>query len=216
MSTPSHVWYAAYGSNLSAERFGYYISGGSPDGAARTYEGCREYQPPTGDRPAVLAHRLYFAGASRNWGGAVAFIDPDRDAEQRTLARLYRLSWSQLEDVIAQENGGARGSVHLGDDVLREGTVEIEGGWYSVVVHVTHEWGEPLLVDGEHAVTVTARAGRLDYEAPTIAYLRHVVRGLRDSHGLTDDRILDYLLYRSGIEGRLSREQLNEALRERP
>ena len=213
MSTPEYVWYAAYGSNLSAQRFGYYISGGSPDGASRVYPGCRDHEPPSGDRPAVLAHEMYFGGRSQNWGGAVAFIDPNHDAEQRTLARLYRISWQQLEDVIAQENGEPRGSVQLNRDVLELGRVEIDAGWYRVVLLVTHEWGEPMLVNDEHAITVTAPAGRLDYRVPTDAYLRHLVTGLRESHGLSDDRILDYLFYRPGIKGHSTMEDLAVVLR---
>lgn len=212
MSTPAYVWYAAYGSNLSTERFGYYITGGRPEGASRDYPGCRDHEPPSGDRPAVLAHRMYFAGASRTWGGAVAFIDPDHDAEQRTLARLYRLSWQQLEDVVAQENGQRRGAVHLDPDVLELGRVELDAGWYGLVLLVTHEWGEPILVDDEHAITVTARPGRLEPGLPSPAYLRHLVRGLRESHGLSDERILDYLLDRPGIKGRSTVEDLSVVL----
>jgi hypothetical protein len=29
-TAPARVWYAAYGSNMHAERFGYHLSGGRP------------------------------------------------------------------------------------------------------------------------------------------------------------------------------------------
>ena len=34
-----HIWYVAYGSNLSRERFCYYLRGGRPDGVERDYQG---------------------------------------------------------------------------------------------------------------------------------------------------------------------------------
>ena len=36
------VWYAAYGSNTDAARFGCYLRGGCPEGGARSYPGCRD------------------------------------------------------------------------------------------------------------------------------------------------------------------------------
>ncbi len=38
------VWYVAYGSNLSLERFTAYLQGGRPAGGARKYPGCRDPQ----------------------------------------------------------------------------------------------------------------------------------------------------------------------------
>ena len=46
LATDDPVWYVAYGSNMSAARFGCYISGGRPPGARRTYLGCRDQSPP--------------------------------------------------------------------------------------------------------------------------------------------------------------------------
>ena len=37
-----HIWYVAYGSNLSRERFCHYLRGGRPDGVERDYPGCRD------------------------------------------------------------------------------------------------------------------------------------------------------------------------------
>ena len=42
LGTDDPVWYVAYGSNLRAARFGCYLAGGRPDGACRTYDGCRD------------------------------------------------------------------------------------------------------------------------------------------------------------------------------
>src|SRR5205823_6117258 len=48
------VWYVSYGSNLSAERFHYYIRGGRPPGAARTYPGARDRALPRADEAVWL------------------------------------------------------------------------------------------------------------------------------------------------------------------
>lgn len=210
MSVPGHVWYAAYGSNVSADRFRVYITGGQPDGANRAYPGCRDHEPPTGDHPIVLPHMLYFAGESTTWGGGVAFIDPERDAEERTLGRIYRVSWQQLEDIVAQENGKPRGSVQLDDTVLREGAVELDDGWYSCVLRVAYEWGEPYLEDDEYVLTITGPK-RSDYAPPPADYLRHIVSGLASSHGFPLEHILEYLRFRPGIKERFTLEDLSAA-----
>jgi hypothetical protein len=36
------IWYVAYGSNLSRERFCHYLRGGRPNGVERDYPGCRD------------------------------------------------------------------------------------------------------------------------------------------------------------------------------
>ena len=41
-----HVWYVAYGSNLSRERFCRYIRGGRPEGSERDLPGCRDTSDP--------------------------------------------------------------------------------------------------------------------------------------------------------------------------
>jgi len=42
VSVPKRIWYAAYGSNLSGERFSYYLRRRRPDGSERDYSGCRD------------------------------------------------------------------------------------------------------------------------------------------------------------------------------
>ncbi|MEO7752218.1 MAG: histone deacetylase, partial [Terracoccus sp.] len=71
-----HVWYAAYGSNLSRSRFVHYLSGGRPPGASRTYAGARDPRDPLGDVPLTLDGQVYFAWESPTWGGGIAFYDP--------------------------------------------------------------------------------------------------------------------------------------------
>ena len=67
------VWYAAYGSNLLSERFGYYITGGAMPGRTVAHAGTRDPTPPSANRPWRGAHPLAFGGQSGRWedaGGA--------------------------------------------------------------------------------------------------------------------------------------------------
>src|ERR1700733_7388267 len=102
------VFYAAYGSNLSAERFACYIAGGTAPGVSRSHPGARDRRLPEAWRPLRVPGRLYFSGHSRTWGGAPAFFEPrsqDAHTGAEVFARAWRLTWNQFEDVLAQENG---------------------------------------------------------------------------------------------------------------
>ena len=139
-ATDDPVWYVAYASNLSADRLGCYLAGGRPEGWRRTYEGCRDPSPPTGDVALRLPGRLVFAGRSRVWGGAMAFHDTEADGE--VVARGYRLTFGQLSDLVAQE---ARHPV--GPDLT---PAEVAGrpwptpsGVYEALVHLGERDGVP-------------------------------------------------------------------------
>jgi hypothetical protein len=64
-----HIWYVAYGSNLSRERFCYYLHGGRPDGNDRDYPGCRDTSDPMDSFGLLISGGVYFAGRSSGWGG---------------------------------------------------------------------------------------------------------------------------------------------------
>src|SRR5438132_918472 len=84
------VWYAAYGSNLSRERFDVYLRGGTPVGGRHEYPGCRDQSPPVEDQRWDCRSSLRFGGKrpSQTWGGGVALIDP-APSEVLTKVRLY-------------------------------------------------------------------------------------------------------------------------------
>lgn len=103
MTDPDLVWYAAYGSNLSRERFMRYLEGGRPEGSTFTEAGTPDPTPPRDSRAVVLRRRLVFAGWSHRWEGATAHLMAEHDPSARTLARLYLVSREQLESVCAQE-----------------------------------------------------------------------------------------------------------------
>ncbi len=100
-----HVWYAAYGSNLSAERFSCYIQGGLCKANGRSYPGCDDKALWTDTRFSSVRGRMYFGRISDSWGGGVAFFDPCGTGS--TIVRLYHITREQLLGVMEQE-----GSAH--------------------------------------------------------------------------------------------------------
>ena len=108
LATDDPVWYLAYGSNMSAARFGCYISGGRPRGARRTYLGCRDQSLPRRDIGIHLAGGLTFAGESRVWGGGMAFYNPHVDGE--LAARAYLLTLGSSVTWSPRKPGGRLGA----------------------------------------------------------------------------------------------------------
>ncbi len=95
------VWYVAYGSNLSRDRFACYLQGGRPVGARRSYPGCRDRTPPRAVVGLRLPGRIGFGGSSTVWGGGLAFLDSEADGE--VVARGYLVGADQLDEVHALE-----------------------------------------------------------------------------------------------------------------
>lgn len=180
MST--RVWYASYGSNLSRHRFERYLHGGVPRGGRRRYPGARDRRPPSGDRPVALPYRLRFGGASRTWGGGMAFLDTA--AHGHVLARAYRITVEQFADIHAQENGGDADVADLA--AVGDGQRVVAGrGNYPVIVRCGTLEGSPVF-------TFTAR--RLPARrSPATAYVRTIAAGLAESRGMAAAAIITYL-----------------------
>ncbi|HEY6472038.1 MAG TPA: hypothetical protein VIY26_04035 [Acidimicrobiales bacterium] len=184
------VWYASYGSNLCADRFGCYLAGGLPRGAAHPCRGARDATPPREDRPLDIPHRLYFAGTSKTWGGAPCFIDTVEDATTPTHARAYLITWGQFEDVVAQENGHrATPPIDRALHGLAAGTGQRIGpGRYEHLLCVGRLDDVPVLT-----FTSPSTMDDAGLAAPAPAYLSLLVDGLRESHRLRDDALVTYL-----------------------
>lgn len=196
------VWYAAYGSNMSRERFDCYIRGGRPPGGARTYSGCRDPSPPRDERTTEIAGELVFGGTSRTWGGGVAFLDAD-SSESPTKACLYRIALDQFEDVVAQENWLDPGAIRLEIPLSPRVVLEDELS-YGLVLVLGELEGIPL-------VTLT-KSRRAAPAPPSPPYVRHVAKGLAEAFSMTTDGIVGYLLEKPGIREGLSRDELARAL----
>jgi hypothetical protein len=198
LKTEDPVWYVAYGSNLCAARFACYVSGGRPRGGARTYRGCRDQTPPRRDVGIRLAGGLVFAGASRVWGGGIAFYDPDAGGE--LMARAYQLDFGQLSDVVAQETWRPIGeNLLLDDEFVSAGGARraVPNRWpvparsYDTLLHVGDRDGLPMF-------TITCLQG-LEPAPPTAPYLRMMLDGLFEAFGGTADERADYLLRTPGV-----------------
>lgn len=199
------VWYAAYGSNLSATRFACYLRGGCPQGAAWADAGCADPTPCAEDRPIRLDRRLRFGGRSTRWDGGVAFLAEEPDASMPTLGRTYLLRAGQFDDVLAQENRGRPGAVSVDlDAVVRSGRVDLGSGWYRTVLALGEIEGAPVL-------TITGSSDGDDLP-PSAAYLRHMAEGLRESHGLGPREVVEYLLGVDGVAGAIDRDALASML----
>ncbi|MFF9867334.1 histone deacetylase [Streptomyces sp. NPDC013953] len=169
----TRVWYTSYGSNMHTDRLAYYLVGGCPPGAARTYPGARDPRLPAASRPVELRGALYFATESPVWTGGRAFYDPD--AEGRVLARAHLVTAEQFSDIAAQEmyrEPGPGTDLDL-TEVLREGRSVLGEGRYETLVCAGRLDGRPLL-------TFTAPWGMHDiaWNAPSADYVRHLAAGL--------------------------------------
>jgi hypothetical protein len=186
------VWYAAYGSNLSRERFEIYLDGGRPRGSTHDYPGCRDATRPRLDLAREIEAELVFGGTSQTWGGGVAFVVPGGpDGEHLTKARLYLLTLEQIADVVAQENWLDPGTVVLAEETLT-GPTELEGGhMYGTILPLTPHDERPVLTVTQPSDTAAA--------APSRAYLRHIADGLREAHAMSGADIAEYLSSKRGM-----------------
>ncbi|ASU83983.1 histone deacetylase [Nocardiopsis gilva YIM 90087] len=188
------VWYASYGSNMAADRFGYYLAGGSPPDGARTNPGCRDRTPPRSQRAVWLNGGVYFALTSRMWGGGLALLDPSLPGA--APARAYLLTAEQFSDVAAQEMYRDPGAELGLDTALRKGRDVLGEGRYETLVYCGRLDGHPVL-------TFTARWSRphVPVEAPAASYLRLIGGGLRETHGWAVERTAAHLAHRPGARG---------------
>lgn len=198
MEQPKKVWYASYGSNILESRFHCYIAGGKPEGATRTYAGCRDKTLPEDSDQIIITSEVYFAKKAKTWnGGGVAFIKNEFDEKSQTLGRMYLISSEQFEDVVKQEIGLEE---DLKIDLKRaeeEGSlIAKENAWYGKIVFLgTHE-GHPIF-------TFTSEVD-LDDEInpPNEHYLRAISRGIQEIYDLRDDELVGYFKNIPGVKGR--------------
>jgi len=187
-----NVWYASYGSNMSAARLACYLAGGCPPGASRTYPGARDRTLPTEVRPVELAGCVYFAWHSPTWDGGIAFYDPQGPGT--SVGRAYRLTLGQLSDLLEQEMHRQPGVDHDLSELLEDGVAVVGDGSYESL-HVVGE------LDVEPVVTFTSpeRMHAADHREPSAAYLATMARGLVEGHGWDGEQVAAYLLERPGI-----------------
>ena len=106
-----YVWYAAYGSNLSAERFSCYIQGGTCSANNRHYSGCADKSLWTDEYFTTVNGHMYFGKESTTWGGGVAFFT--HNTRGAAIVRLYRITRAQLMGVRKQEGSSPEWYGHI-------------------------------------------------------------------------------------------------------
>jgi len=193
---PDHgdVWYVSYGSNMSAGRLAVYLEGGIPPGGNRSNPGARDSTLPRRSVPVDLPGALYFAGASRQWGGGVAFYDHDAREPALgapTAARAYLVTAEQFADVAAQEmyrvpqDGDPLEEVVLGG--IDGGRHHVGPGRYETLVEVGVLNDAPMLLfTSPHGID------HVEHTQPSASYLSMLAQGLKESHQWDDDQVSAY------------------------
>jgi hypothetical protein len=133
---------------------------------------------------------VYFAGRSAQWGGAVAFYDPQQPGT--CVGRAWLVTADQLGDISAQEQRRPLGDPVDLDTLQAEGELVIGPGRYDRFVSL----GE---LDGRPACTITATVpldeARLG--SPSAAYLATLGRGLLEM----GDDLGEVARYLTGLPG---------------
>lgn len=163
------VWYAGYGSNLSAERFACYIQSGWCKENNKWYPGCKDRTLWSEKCLRRYPGRMYFGQKSESWKEndipkGVAFYDPVQPGE--THMRLYKISREQLREVQEQEG--------------------LSPEWYGRLVTLgVHKDGCPIY-------TFTSKM-RHECNAPSAAYLRLIRSALINECKLDEAEADEYL-----------------------
>jgi hypothetical protein len=137
--------------------------------------------------------RLVFAWHSPTWGGAIAFHDPTGDGE--VLSTAYLLPPATFSDVVEQEMWRHPGADHDLGEVITHGRQVLGPGRYETLHRTGELDGRPVLTFSAEDPSVLEPPGE-----PAAAYLVTIARGLRRSHGLSDDEVVDYLLSAEGLD----------------
>ena len=204
MSRPTErSWYVAYGSNLAAARFACYIAGGRPDGASRTYTGCRDTTSPMDDQPVEVRGELLFAGHSTVWSGGMAFYRPE--VRGTVAARAYLLTADQVADVVAQETRRPVGTEFSLSSLPQGAGARVREGGYDRAVRLRD-------LDGIPAFTITTRRPP-EPNPPSQAYLRWVCAGLRETYDWPEETTAGYLVRCRGVRGVWSTDMLVDLAR---
>ncbi|MET9253728.1 histone deacetylase [Streptomyces sp. NPDC003717] len=191
---PTHVWYAAYGSNLHLDRLAAYVRGGRPAGAAREYPGCRDPRMPERAEAVELGGALYFATWSPVWRGGRAFYDAG--ATGRVLARAYLVTAGQFADIAAQEMY-REPDIDLDlEDVLAQGRAELGEGRYETLVCAGRIEGLPVLT-----FTAPWGVGDVEWVAPSRPYVGFLASGLLSAGVWDAEAVASYVAACPGAAG---------------
>jgi hypothetical protein len=168
---PDRIWYASYGSNMDAARLRYYLRGGRPPAAARTYPGCRDPRPPLRSEAIEFPGLMYFATESPVWRGGRAFYDEAADGA--VWGRAHLITAGQFSDIATQEMYEPPGADLDFTEVLADGRSVLGPGRYETLVLLGHLDTVPVLT-----FTAPWRLSEVPLTKPSGPYLLHLARGL--------------------------------------
>jgi hypothetical protein len=216
-----YVWYASYGSNLCKDRFLCYIRGGTPHGSTQEERGCGDQRLPLEDYRIVIPHELYFAGHADRWNGGPAFISLTSSGSLRlltsevtvptlqpheTLGRMYKVTAGQFIEVVQQENNE---EIEFNLSELSE--INQLGGKrypelrYGSILKLGEYRDMPIFT-----FTSTLQMGDEPFTAPSDAYLRMLMSGIKEAYSFDAEHQSEYFVQKRGIHGRLSKEYLKD------
>jgi hypothetical protein len=196
------LWYVAYGTNLSRDRFLVYLQGGRPAGGVRHHPGSRDPVAPERDVALMIPGGLRFVGVSSVWGGGMAIYDAETEGE--VAARAYLITAEQFVDILAQE-------MRLEPGLEVDLAPVHETGWHSFGSGRYQTLGHLGIRDDLPMLTFTsADAQAHPVHPPTEGYLRTMALGLRESHGWTWAEIGGYLSRFPGAAGVWSSQSIED------
>lgn len=201
----SHIWYASYGSNISTERFMCYIQGGKPEGATRTYQGCKDQNPPTDQKPIKIPHELYFAKSAGVWnGGGVCFINPEKNENAKTLGNMYLITHKQFLEVVQQENS-TNESIKIDFEKAQKvkSLVVKKKSWYGNLLYLGEKDNAPIFTFTNEKFLTN------EINSPNPHYLKTIMKGLIGTYHLNQEELEAYFLPKIGVDKAIIAEVFN-------
>lgn len=202
------VWYACYGSNLYKKRFLYYIQGGGPESASELYRGCSNKSVPLNDIEIIIPHKLYFSKESSRWEDrGVAFLKSKKNEDAKTLGRMYLIKKDQFIEIVMQESGKDLDDTSTKIDfetAISEGSSLVPGIiWYGHIIYLGSKRSHPIFT-----CTATWRDAEINLNPPGEEYLKFIIKGLKETYGYQDEKIIEYLKNTDGIKGYIEDEEV--------
>lgn len=201
-----YVWYACYGSNLLETRFHCYIGGGKAEGSTKSEIGCTNPTLPIKVSPIIMPYEMYFAEYSGRWDGGVAFIDTKKKENIKTFGKKYLITAEQFQEIVQQENGDSSMIVDL-PLAKKVKMYQFSNGWYGNIIYLGEKEGHPIFTFTDHR-----SIDEKTFTSPSMAYLKSIFNGMRDTYDDEPHEFLKYLYNCKGVSDTYSLSDLERNL----